>query len=54
MKLNCIENIGNKVELTSDEGEAIITIYSPEMKCDVVVVLSIEDTAKFKAKAVQL
>jgi len=49
MSLDCAENKGNRIDVESDQGEAIITIYSKEMGCELVVCLSEDDTAKFKS-----
>lgn len=50
MLLNCTENEGNKLAIEEDcNGQIIVQIVSKEMMCELVVVLSEEDTAKIKA-----
>ncbi len=44
----CTENEGNKMDIDSENGEAMITIYSKEMRCELVMCLSQEDTEKLK------
>jgi len=44
----CEENKGNRLDVDSEDGEAMITFYSKEMQCELVVCLSQESTDKFK------
>ncbi len=49
MSLDFAENKGNRIEVESNQGEAIITVYSKEMGCELIVCLTEDDTAKFKS-----
>ncbi len=42
---NCEENKGNRLDIDSEEGDVIITIYSGKMGCELVVCLSEKSTS---------
>ena len=50
MKYKCQENKGNTMGIGSQDGELMITIYSVEMRCELVMCLSQEDSEKLKAE----
>lgn len=49
MKYKCQENEGNTMDIDYQDGELMITIYSVEMRCELVMCLSQEESEKFKA-----
>lgn len=51
---DCVENKGNRLDVDSDNGEAMLTIYSDEMNCELVVCLSYEDTERLKKQISQI
>ncbi len=45
---NCTENKGNNLIIEMDNGEAVLTVSSKEIGCDLVVCLTKEDSLKLK------
>ena len=54
MIYECAENIGNKLDIDSDNGEIMVTIYSKEMSCELVVCLTQEQSEMFKKEVSQV
>lgn len=48
MSIECCENKGNGIEVDSSNGGIVVTIYSKEMKCELVVFMQKDDSDKFK------
>jgi hypothetical protein len=48
MSIECCENKGNKIDVDSCDGEIMVTIYSKEMMCELVVCMQKEESDKFK------
>ena len=44
----CTEEKGNKLDIDSDCGEIIVTVYSKDMGCEIAICMSYEESQKFK------
>tara|TARA_B100000768_G_C11208036_1_gene344729 strand:+ start:523 stop:687 length:165 start_codon:yes stop_codon:yes gene_type:complete len=54
MSYECCENKGNKLDIDSDDGEILVTVFSREMGCELVVCLTQEQSEKLKKQVASL